>query len=265
MGRPGWVREAALAAGIVAAAAGLLGLERVAARRRPAPRGAPAGIPPSNPVPPASSVPAPAERLLRDWRHAREGGAPAGELARLEREIETVLAELPPAALADLLVRQGTADRLPLLLRGLEGALARDRAAAEEALTRALEGLGEDSARLEGLAEVALERLRDPGRRERAATVLTRSAVPPRLLLRALPGLSPRAAAEVRERLWERAAAEDEAAEALGWIAETDEASRLESLGRRPGVLRALEIAAKRTGGAAFREAAERLRGRSTP
>ncbi|MFN3486740.1 MAG: hypothetical protein ACK44W_14835, partial [Planctomycetota bacterium] len=58
---------------------------------------------------------------------------------------------------------------------------------------------------------------------------------------------------------------EDQAAEALGWIVEPDEASRLESLGRRPRDLRSLEIAAERTGESSFREAARRLRGRSRP
>jgi hypothetical protein len=258
VGRPAGAREAAWAAAILAAAAGILGLERISGRRAAPERGTPSRSPPS--IRPSPAAPTPAERLLRDWRHGREIGAAPADLERLEREIEAALADLSPGAVVDLLARQGTADALALLLRALEGALARDRAAAEEALTAALENLSEDSARLEGLAEVALERLRDPGRRDRAAHVLARAAVPPRLLARILPGLSPRAALEVRERLWERAAVEEDAAEALGPIVEPEEISRLESLGPRPGVLRALEIAAERTGRAAFREAAERLR-----
>ncbi|HXG61684.1 MAG TPA: hypothetical protein VNO22_09925 [Planctomycetota bacterium] len=256
MGRPAGAREAAWAGAILALAAGILGLERISGRRAVPERPAPAA-PSTLPAPPARI---PAERLLADWRRGREIGVPSADLERLEREIEAALAELSPGAVVDLLVRHGTADALPLFLRALEGALARDRAAAEEALTAALENLSEDSARLEGLAEVALERLRDPGRRDRAAHALARAAVAPRLLVRILPGLSPRTALEVRERLWERAAGEEEAAEALGHLVEPEEISRLESLGPRPGVLRALEIAAERTGRAAFRAAAERLR-----
>lgn len=267
MGKGASAREAAWLAAVLAAAGGILVLERSFVRRasRPGPPPAAEILREVSPERPRTPETATAEQLLRNWRRGRDVGAPSEALQGLERELETALAALPPAALVGLLVREGTADVLPLLCRGLEGALARDRERTEEVLVGTLEALAEDSARLEGLAEATLERIRDPARRDRAARVLARAAVSARLLVRVLSGLSPQAAAEVRSRLWERAGTEDEAAEALGWIVDPDEASRLESLGRRPGVLRALEIAAERTGESLFREAARRLRGRSRP
>lgn len=267
MGKGAPARKVAWGAAMLAVTGGILVLERSFVRRASLP------IPPSAPEIPRRVSLEPlrtpesltAEQLLGDWRRGRSVGAPSEAFERLERELETALADLPPAALVQLLIGEGTADVLPLLHRALEGALARDRERTEEVLVGTLEALAEDSARLEGLAEATLERIRDPARRDRAARVLARAAVPARFLVRVLPGLSPQAAAEVRHRLWERAATDDEAAEALGWVVGPDEASRLESLGRRPGVLRGLEIAAERTGEVSFREAVARLRGRSRP
>ncbi len=182
---------------------------------------------------------------------------PAADIS-VESALRDRLRSLHPSELVELLILEGSPLAMHLLLRRVDEGLAAERAAWEEALVLGVERSGQDVRTLDRLAEVSLDRVRDPERRDQAALFLMKKAATDRLLVLAGRFASREAVEEVRAFLWSRVPQRG-ALEGLGYLVDPREAVRLGSLGPQPSVRRALEIAYERTRDPEFQIALARL------
>lgn len=198
------------------------------------------------------------EVRLGEYRRLHEMKASLPELEKSEREVEALAGALDPDGLVATILGEPSPVAGAFLARLLDAGLARDREAWEAAIVRALRKI--EPARLEGAAAFALPRLREETSREAVALhLLDAGTSDDRLNALAARFAEGPAAPRVREALWTRIPG-DGAVEGLGHLVEPPEAYRLASLGARPCVARALEVAWNRTGDDAFKDALTRLR-----
>jgi hypothetical protein len=178
---------------------------------------------------------------------------------RSEREISESLCALPPDDVVDLLILYPAPVALIPLLAAVDRGLGADRESWETSLAAGVERAAARSEdRLENLASIAKDRVKDPERRGRIADILVAEPSDDRRLALAGQFAAGVALTRLRDFFWSRVPQEG-AVEALGHVMEPGEAIRLEQLGGRPEVLRALETAYARTRDPAFAIALQRL------